>query len=211
MALDEPTLIVSQDTDLATQAARVVASLTGVEFSQVKDDLAKWEAYLATSATSLPMMVDHPVDASEVDGLLTAAEEFYGVVPRLVVVDVWRNVVRGGAYEDYMDAIRELHRVARRRHTTIVVLHHVNRQGGNSDGTKPIRLSDGKYGGEDEAEIVLGLSTPKWVEDTLYGSIHVHEPILRVAVLKNRNGPKDPEGRDVYVDLSIDYERMRIG
>ena len=211
LEMGEPTLIVSQDTDLATQAARTVAHMVGISFADVKEDLPKWEAYLKASVPTLPMMLDYPLLVDDLDPLVIAAEEFYGTRPRMVVVDVLRNVVPGAAYEDFMETFRELHRVARKHHITIVVLHHLNRQGKNASGTKPVRLDDGQYGGEQECEIVLGLWTPRGKEDVIYGWVPYNEPMLRVSVLKNRNGPKDPDGMGVYVDMRADLERMQIG
>jgi hypothetical protein len=176
--------------------------------SEVKKDYEQWEKYLKASSKRLPMMVDYPVDALEVADLLVAAEEFYGTIPKLVVVDVLKDIIAEEGYEGHREALRELHRLARRFHTTVVVLHHVNRQGKNSDGTKPVRLSDGQYAGEQDSEIVLGLYMPKYIE--YMGEYIAVDNTLRVSVLKNRFGRRDSTGESVYADLTFDYERMRI-
>lgn len=203
-----PALILSQDTDLGTQAGRTVSALTGVPHSEVMNDLDKWEKFLSANIPQLPLMYDYPATSDDVGDMIVAAEEFFGVVPPIVVVDVLKNVVAEKSYEGYVSAIEELHRAARRFGTCVVLLHHVNRQGRNASGVKPVRLDDGQYGGEGDAEIVLGLWTPKGDIDPIYGWREYLEPKLRVSVLKNRFGAKDPEGKDVFVDLSIDYDRM---
>lgn len=207
-----PAVIVSQDTDLTTQAARTCAAFTGVSMETVKQDIPRWQSYLRANVRQLPLMYDHPIKSSDVSDLVYAAEEYYGETPAVVVIDVLKNVVAEKSYEGYITAIEDLHRAARRHGTCIFVLHHVNRQGRNASGTKPVRLDDGQYGGEGDAEIVLGLWTPKWQEDPINPGqwIPLLDPTLRVSVLKNRFGRKDPEGRDVYVDLRVDYDRMVI-
>jgi hypothetical protein len=205
-----PALVISQDTDLPTQAARTVSALAGVRHSEVVNDLDRWENFLSSNMKSLPLMYDYPIASDDIGQLIVASEEFFGITPAMVVIDVFKNVVREKSYEGYINAIEELHRAARRYGTCILLLHHVNRQGRNASGVKPIRLDDGQYGGEGDAEIVLGIWSPKGEIDPLYGWKEFYDPVMRVSVLKNRFGAKDPEGKDVYVDMQLDYDRMVI-
>ena len=180
LELDAPTRMISLDTDPATQAVRVIARLTGNETTKIWPDKIRWAGWLREQTTKLRIHSD-PVSVDEVDEIVTADTEYWGQAPGLVVIDdVSKLVMEERDYSGFDTAMLELHRIARRHKTVVLALHHLHR-GDSSARTKPIKLSDGKYTGEYEAEIVLGLWRPA-----------EHE--LKVGVLKNRFGNDDPTG-----------------
>lgn len=194
LKLGEPSLIVSLDSDLATQAARTASALTGVAFHDIRRNVPEWQRYLNTVRRELPMVIDYPLLVDDVDSLVSASEEYFGQFPKLVVIDNLKDVVAGEGYEGHREALRELHRVARKFHTTVLILHHINRASKGGEGNWPPTLRDGQYAGEQDAEFVLGL----WHRPEVLNK-------LWVRVLKNRFGQRNQD-----VALTLDFERMVI-
>lgn len=192
LGIASPSLLVSLDTDLTTQAIRAASIVSGRPMEEVKNNPQAWANYVH-QATERVRAYDLQVDAREVLSIVRAETEFWGVPPALTVLDNISNLVREGDYQEYRKLFVDLHRVARAGDTFVMALHHVNR--GPSPG-QPLKLTDGQFSGEQEAEMVLGL----WTKDTDY---------LNVSVLKNRSGQADPSGR-LYVTLRFDKQTMQI-
>lgn len=189
---------INMDSSLQLQAARVCAAKAGVKVTEVLRQPAVWANYLKYHPSSI-RFVDHRVSAEQVDEVVTAHTEYWGETPTWVFVDNLKNIRRDrkkGEYEGYVQAIEELHQVARVHNCVVVVAHHVKRGDRALRSTVP-HLDDGKYGSEDEAAFVLGLARPT-------------RDVLRVGILKNREGDDSPDG-SLYVDLPADFSRVRIG
>lgn len=197
LAMDQPSLMFSLDTDLATQASRTLAWLTGEDQDRIRDNPGNYADVLKDNADKLPMMIDYPVYADQVDEVCKAFEEFYGGNPKLIVVDNLKDVVRNESYESYRESLRELHRVARKRDAAVLILHHINRKNENAqEGDAAPRLADGQFTMEQDCEFVLGL----W-QAIVFGEQHV----LMIRVLKNRFGKKNTD-----VGLLFNMDRMSI-
>src|SRR3972149_2198842 len=88
-SLKKPSLIISLDTDLATQASRVRAMMEDRPVLEVKaeieSDPERWSTFFSQD---LPLVrwSDTPMLASDLDEMLEAEKEFLGEVPALVVV-----------------------------------------------------------------------------------------------------------------------------
>lgn len=190
-----PVLIHSTDTDYSDQAMRLAA----LEFDVTTDTVAQDKARYAKLLAQLELPIrwsDRHVSAEELIELLKAEVEYLGEAPVFVVVDVMTDML---AAEENVGEIRRIVRqlkaVARRYRTTVLALHHVKR-GKAATGTSTVTLQDGLYGGEQDAQFVLGMWCPG-------------EQTLRIAVLKNRRGPKHPEGLLAY-DFRVDYPHARV-
>jgi predicted ATP-dependent serine protease len=194
--MDRPALYLSIDSDLATQAARTVSMLTGTKFSDVRGSISEWQSYLRTLDRTLPMMFDNTVTADDIDGMVRAFKEFYTFTPSLVVVDNLKDIIPSYTFENVTDAIRQLVRVAKRHKTTVLVLHHVNRGSGAGAGNRPPSMDSGKFGGEDDAQFVIGL----WDSFDEYVG-----PCLKARINKNRFGPKGDD-----VKMQVDWERCQV-
>lgn len=196
-ARGEPVVLISLDTDARTQAARLACLHAGgrVTLDEVLAEPDLWAAVL--DAAELPIrVIDRPVTASEVGEIIRAYREWWGRPPALVVLDdVSKLRMEQRDYQGFDASLVELHMVARAEDTVILGLHHLHR-GQSSNREQPIRLSDGKYVGEYEAEVVYGLWRP-------------NARRLRVSIVKNRFGDDDPSGR-LYVELYADPARVSI-
>ena len=189
-----PSLIVSLDTDLRSQALRVVAMLRDLEVDHVKGNPEQHSQWLARQR--LPVRwSDVPIAAEQLPALLEAEEEWGGDIPSLVLVDTVGDLVKEESYEEYVHTFSELHKTAKRYKTVVVALHHLKR-GSAYDGTKPVNLNESLYSGDKQAEIVLGLWRPKDDE-------------IRVGVLKNRMGPADRNG-GYFATLACNLARAQI-
>lgn len=197
LAMEKPSLMFSLDTDLATQASRTLAYLTGFNQDDIRNNPERFADTLKQNERRLPMMVDYPVYADQVDEVCRAFEEFYGRGPQMIVVDNLKDVVRNESYESYRESLRELHRVARKRGSAVLILHHINRKNEYAqDGDQAPKLADGQFTMEQDCEFVLGL----WQATPNFGP-----PVLMIRVLKNRFGRK---GGDC--GMLFEMETMRI-
>lgn len=192
LGINSPSLLVSLDTDLTTQAIRAAAIDSGTPMKDIKRDPKAWSLYLNRKAGRV-RAYDLSVQPREILGMVNAETEFWGVPPELTIVDNISNLVREGDYQEYRKLFVDLHRIARVGDTFVLALHHVNR--GPNPGV-PLKLTDGQFAGEQEAEIVLGL----WSKG---------EDYLNVSVLKNRSGRADPTGQ-LYSTLRFEKETMQI-
>lgn len=190
LTMEQPSLLLSLDTDMATQASRACSILAGVTQQQVSARPLAWAQYLDRK-NLMCRMYDLNLGTQELNELVKAEEEYWGVAPGLVIVDNVSNVVKEMSYEAYRSSFLGLQKVARMRGCVVVALHHVKRD--SSSGA--LSLHSGQYSGEQEAEVVLGL----WRSG----------PVLQVGVLKNRNGPSDPSGY-LSKPLTLSHQTLRM-
>lgn len=192
LALPTPSLIVSLDTDLRSQAVRAASILTGTASTLVERHPDAYSLYLERQE---PMcrIYDLQVSPQNINELALAEEEYWGVSPTLIVVDNISNIVKDMSYESYRQVFIELQKVARMRDAVVLALHHVRREA--SEGR--LKLHSGQYAGEQEAEIVLGL----------WRGVNTS---LEVGVLKNRNGQADPSG-NLSFSLPMNHKNLRLG
>lgn len=193
---DDPSLLISLDTDLSTQALRSAAIVHDVTIDQVKADPSRYARLLEVHPRIRKVRAyDIGVTSRDVFDMVKAEEEFWGMPPSLTIVDNIANLIRDGGYEDYRRLFVELHRVARMADTCILALHHVGRQDAKATGQgQGLTLWSGHYSGEQEAEMVLGLYS-KGDQD------------LTVQVLKNRSGRADPTG---HLSTSLIFEKSKM-
>lgn len=191
--IERPSLVISMDTDLRSQALRVVAMLRGLSVDEVKADPEPHSMWLAKQKYPVRWS-DSPMVAEDLSDILEAEKEF-GRLPQLVIVDTVGDLVEEEAYEEYVHAFVTMHKTAKKYKTVVMALHHLKR-GSAYDGNKPVTLTDSLYSGDKQAEIVLGLWRKSQEE-------------MRVGVLKNRMGAADRLG-DFYAALKVDLARASI-
>jgi predicted ATP-dependent serine protease len=187
-------LLLSLDTDLRTQSLRAAAALSGRRIVEIANSSMPqaWELLLERKAKHV-RAYDLYLQPKELLDLLLAEEEYWGSTPDMVVVDNVSNLAKEAEYAEYRRLMIELHQVARKSGSCVVVLHHVTRK---VDPGKMPSLTGGQFAGEHEAEVVLGLWRPQ-------------RDKLNVSILKNRQGEADPTG-GLYVQLSFDPERVAL-
>lgn len=143
LELDEPTRIISLDTDPRTQASRIIARGTGIPSAKILEDRPRWAPWLREQKLKLKVGIQ-PTSAIEVGEVIAADTEFWGKAPVLVVVDDVSKLKMDRDYSSYDGAFLELHRAAKKHNTVVMAIHHLHR-GDSGARVKPIKLSDGKY------------------------------------------------------------------
>jgi len=190
---DYPSVVISLDTDVHTQAVRAASILTGHEQSRVRDFPGAYSLLLKRKLKHCRIF-DISLRTKDINDLLIAEEEYWGEPPPLVIVDNISNIVAETSYEAYRNVFIELQKVARMRDTFIIACHHI-RRGSSTAKSQRLSLHSGQYAGEQEAEMVLGL----WRSDRG----------IEVGVLKNRNGIADPDG-GLSFPVVLNGETMRV-
>jgi replicative DNA helicase len=194
--VDYPVLYFAQDTP-ASVKSRIAALQTGFKTASVYDSLSNPRTQ--RSIADNPRMRDlrdtliieeGHVTVNYIQLAVEALTEWIGKSPPLVIIDNLIDlVVEGHTYHDnkfYAESLPQLKQMARELDFCVMLLHHVTRtdSSGNrhGQGNRPVRLTDLFYGGERTARHVWGVYIPQDNE-------------LRVQILKNQDGPADPDGK----------------
>lgn len=192
LTIPSPSVLMSLDTDLTTQAIRSASIVSGTSMADVKQNPKAWSQYLNQKVQQVRAYDIH-VSPREVLSIIEAEREFWGVSPALTIIDNVSNFLTDGGYEEYRKLFVDLHRIARKGDTFILALHHVTR---SAKAGEPLTMASGQYAGEQEAEMVLGL----WSKD---------EDYMNVSILKNRSGRADPSG-NLHTSLRFNRETMQV-
>lgn len=213
-SLGSPALYVSLDTSLVDHGVRLLAKHTGKTTDEIElghDEAPKqWAEKWSTVLEDVQVptrFCELSNSAREVHELVAAESEYWGEVPKLVVVDNLMDLVEAeeGASE-YRRILGDLKRTAKEFDTLVMVLHHLRRKppkaGKNKDededdvSTHPVNLDDSMYEGDKQAQYVLGLWRPQWNR-------------LAIGVLKNRMGQARRNGA-LHVSITSDLARMDL-
>lgn len=190
MKMEYPTLYLAQDSP-ASVLSRMTALVTQDSISDTARALTTDEKYEIARQLqdSRPTLVFER-GAVTIDGIelrLQALTEWLGEPPKLLFIDNLIDlIVEGVTHGDntfYTKALPALKRMANRYNTAIIALHHVTRGSGNShaSGREGIEMNNLLYAGEREARHVWGVYNDGNGE-------------LKVQILKQQDGPADPEG-----------------
>jgi KaiC/GvpD/RAD55 family RecA-like ATPase len=185
----EHSVLISLDTDLATQSERALSILSGFPARLTKVLPVEWfRGY--TRLLERCSVYDVNVRTDEINEIVMAETDYWGEPPAVVVVDNLANIVPNVDYGAYRKCIIDLLHIARRHKSLVLVLHHVQK------GVELPTLHSGQFAGEQDAEVVLGLS-------------RMTDSLLRLSVLKNRNGKADPGG-SVCSTIALNHENLRM-
>lgn len=186
-----PVLIHSVDTDYGTQATRAAAILSGEPQAEIERRRDYWAGWLQGQDLPIRWSTAALHDGSFME-LVEAEAEYLGEYPRMIVVDVVMDLMRGEENAGNVRRVfRSLHSVGRRTGAVVLALHHVKR-GDAASGSTFVRMEDGLYGGEGIAEIVLTM----WRAGT---------DKLAMYLAKNRQGA---DGQTQL--LACDYARAKV-
>lgn len=135
-------------------------------------------------------VVDEPaLGLGDMGELLDEYADEMGRRPRLVLIDYLELIQTYG--ESQMDSVqgmgRALKNFARENDVALIVLHQVKR-GDQNNGHKPLDLTDGKFGGEESADYVLGMYKPANNPALGQQLREQMEDDLRLQFLKTRTG-----------------------
>lgn len=195
-----PTLYVSCDMSRFTLAARTAALLTGDSASDVKQIVKtaqgreKYRAALK-GLDHLFLAFEKRPSAEDLEDVLAAFEERWGIPPSLIVIDNMMNLLAGSTNE--WEGLRENSHVldffADELGAAVHMLHHTNIGGQKLDRPSPIDAVKGKI--VELPSLVLSIS--KTLDE------------LWLAAVKNREGKEDPGARNPH-RLLLEPKSMRL-
>lgn len=192
MAVDAPVLYIAQDSEQSV-ISRMAAIGLGIDVADAADRMQKERTRLemgSALAEIRPSLViatgAHTVEL--IEERILALTEWLGHAPRMVILDnLIDTLAPGFHYNDpgfYSYLLPQLKQQAQDLDTCMIVLHHVRRSsdsGSIGTGSRPMRMDDLLYAGERETRHVWGV-------------YHRDKHHMKVQVLKQTDGPADPDG-----------------
>lgn len=182
-------LYITLDTPLRTQAERWNAlhaekpiGRTPSVYTAMTDRKRKGHGWLEWS--------DIGMDVSQLPDLMKGVKEYTGTLPGLVIVDVVKDLLKEGSYEELSIVFKELKEIAMQARVLVMSLHHATK---SNDPSKKLSLRDVEYTGDKQPDVVLGMYSRDEVSPT-------------VSVLKNRSGLGSPDG-NVKMRFRWDWSR----
>lgn len=184
--MNVPTLYLSNDSDEATIAERLLASALQRTTEEVAADMAampSWAGSILAQHDNIRWSFDPGPTLDDIDLEMEAFAEVYGDYPQVLVVDVLKNV---SYYEEkdagsYARVLQFLHTSARTTGTCAIVVHHCA-EGARAEPCPPRASVLQK-----QNELPVLITT-----------VAVHGSYFYVAPVKNRHGSQDPTGSTAY-------------
>lgn len=190
MNVEYPVLYFAQDSP-ASALVRMASIALGVSHNEAHARISKDRDGLAealTDARPTLMFERGAVTLDRIRASVEALAEWLGEPPPLVFIDNLIDMIVEGYTSSeagfYATVLPQLKQMANELNTSVVALHHVIRSGESrkeGQGRSGIKMSDLLFAGEREARHVWGVYNDG--ADT-----------LSVQVLKQQDGPADPQG-----------------
>lgn len=190
MGVDYPCLYFAQDSP-ASVLVRMASVALDMTHNEAHGMMSKRREEMAEMMEDVRPTLVFERGAVTVDRVRESAEaltEWLGEAPPLIFIDNLIDMIVEGYTSSetgfYATALPKLKQMANELNTTVVLLHHVIRSGESRKegrGRSGIKMSDLLFAGEREARHVWGVYNDG--KDTLH-----------VQVLKQQDGPADPDG-----------------
>ncbi len=189
-----PTIIFSLEMHGRYILERISSAYTNTPTTAIEESMREHgESSAVESTTSdfpLLMIADEPdLGLGDMSDKIEEYKTKMGVSPRLILVDYLELIRNYGTNQ--MDNVQSLGRAlkvfAREHDVALCVLHQVKR-GEQNAGHKPLDLTDGKFGGEESADYVLGMYKPSLSPDVSQETRMLLENDIRLQFLKTRTG-----------------------
>lgn len=195
---DVPTLYFSADSSAWTAGTRLVAAVTGETTESVAAGMRSGgEGYYESVLDESPIRFCFDPNPSHltIEDELDAWVERWDSWPTLIVVDNLMDVIGAGDNEfaAYKDVLLGLKTIARQTEASILVLHHMSEAGTDPLMPAPRKAIMGKVS-----------QTPEHVL-----SIAMDGDQFRLSVVKHRNGPGDPTGKE-HISLLAHPDRCQF-
>jgi replicative DNA helicase len=193
------TLYISADSDASVQISRLSAMITKQPSNRIRTALDEAPAYYETvlAQSEVQFSFDSNPDAYDIESEINAWVELYDEYPEVIVVDNLRNVFSGADNEHggYKVIQQRLIDIARETGACVITMHHM------------------KEGGEGKYKRSSTWPAPRSGVDGMVNqlpdfilSVAREGNIFRMAVVKDRNGPDDPEVIAPPVELRVDMQ-----
>ena len=196
-----PTLFFSADTDTTTVMMRSVSHLSGHSQVTVEANLSNDSRYYNAhldKVSHIKWVFDSSPNIDDLELEIRAYVELFGHPPELIVIDNLMNITAetDNEWAGLRAIMMELHDMARKTEACVLVLHHVSEQSEYGSSSEPPhrRAIHGKVSQLPALILTLGFDG---------------QAILKVAAVKNRFGPHQPDGKR-YVQLLVNYAAVQI-
>lgn len=192
-------LYFSADSDEYTSWKSVASAVTGQPASYVENSRAKTSAALARLGGRLAFTFETDPSYQDVMEECAAFFELWGAYPDVIAIDLLADVQ--GENEDEYAALREhtraFKRLARTTDAHVIMINHVNEHDRKGDSTPPPRSQiTGKISKKPELVITLAYDS--------------YAQLMKVAVVKNRDGSGTDTTGQTYLTLRSDPDRMQF-
>lgn len=197
-----PTLFFSADTDTTTVMMRAAAHASGHTQQTVENNLSQnpkhYDKYFARF-NHIKWVFDSSPSIDDLEMEIKAYVELYGIAPELIVIDNLMNVVAetDNEWAGLRAIMVELHDMARKTESCVLVLHHVSEQSEYGSPTAPParRAIHGKVSQLPALICTLGYDPTS--------------ATLKIAPVKNRFGPHTADASR-YATLYVNYSACQI-
>jgi len=200
-----PTVLFSLEMDGRYILERLASNYTGTSTTTIESTMREHGRCDAIEMTSdsFPLLVidDEPdLGLGDMSETLNQYASRFGARPRLVLIDYLELVKTWG--DNQMDSVQGMARAlkvfARENDVAVIVLHQVKRGDANA-GHRPLDLTDGKFGGEESADYVLGMYKPSLDPNISQKMRDYMQNDIRMQFLKTRTGGGiAPDGVEHY-------------
>ncbi len=196
-----PCLYISADSNEATMAARAAAAVTGHPVDTVAKtiEVGLWGEEYAWRLADLPIRFEYDDTDPSINDIangLTAFLEVWGEAPHLIILDNLMNMNTGDSneWQGMRGAVKQLHYVARKSKSCVLVLHHTSEQeSAHVESAPPRGAIQGKV--SQLPALILTVAN--------------RDGELFVGVVKNRHGPADVQAREP-VRMICDFATCQV-
>lgn len=196
-----PTLYVSADTDAYTTSMRAASIITGHTMTTIEDSFKQntHKTYInaLSSVKNLEFAFDPSPTLDDIQLMIQAYGEKYGLFPELIIIDNLMNVaaLHDNEWTGMRDIMKACHHIARETEAAVFVLHHTSEAEGDPYRPPARKAIQGKVSQLPEMIITVAME-PERSE-------------FRIACVKNRFAKNSALGNE-WVTLYSDASRMKL-
>ena len=196
-----PTLYVSADTDAYTTSMRAASIITGHTMTTIEDSFKQntHKTYInaLSSVKNLEFAFDPSPTLDDIQLMIQAYGEKYGLFPELIIIDNLMNVaaLHDNDLTGMRDIMKACHHIARETEAAVFVLHHTSEAEGDPYRPPARKAIQGKVSQLPEMIITVAME-PERSE-------------FRIACVKNRFAKNSALGNE-WVTLYSDASRMKL-
>ncbi len=203
-----PTLFMSLEMGWRQVVSRITAMEHNVGTKQIEAELRTdgYSKYAQSVVDKYRLLVCDDTPAISLKDAHKSVERatqlLGGNRPKLIVWD-YMELIGGSGLMSKSESVDRAAQKLRDFHRSVdaagIILHQVKMSSGTG-GSEPLTLDDGKYGGHQPMDYVVGAYAPRLERGLSQEEFRRVQPELYLQVLKNRNGGAEPVGVKHYQD-----------
>lgn len=197
--LDRPSVLITPDESEILVLARLVGMHLRLDGEQLEAQIKAGDAQTislvresAAQAFKNVIVVENAYTLEDFTQVMAEATLYFGEPPHVVCIDYLESI-RGVEPNDVEAKAQALKSWTKRQQCPVICIHQGSR--GNAGKGQKLTLQSMKYGGEAEANFVIGVRRPS---DDPEAGLDPNDPQVLVSVLKNKR-PPGRKGESLYV------------